>query len=125
VPTGHQDLQLAATMWGGTIAFTTPMLFCVAFLFQFLVAGLYRYHAEPAPWTGSWESYFSSPTSTTSRRRDSSDNSALLLLFPEDGRMYASAGTPALLAGFVIGVPPDFDFMHSARLLGIPTDLHL
>jgi len=27
-------------MWGGKIRFATPMLFCVAFLFQFLIAGL-------------------------------------------------------------------------------------
>jgi cytochrome c oxidase subunit I len=29
-----------ATMWGGKLDFRAPMLFCVAFLFQFLVAGL-------------------------------------------------------------------------------------
>src|ERR1700738_4364928 len=40
VPTGIKIFNWLATMWGGTIAFTTPMLFCVAFLFQFLVAGL-------------------------------------------------------------------------------------
>jgi cytochrome c oxidase subunit 1 len=27
-------------MWGGKIRFSTPMLFCTAFLFQFLIAGL-------------------------------------------------------------------------------------
>jgi cytochrome c oxidase subunit 1 len=27
-------------MWGGRIRFDTPMLFCIAFLFQFLIAGL-------------------------------------------------------------------------------------
>src|ERR1700704_5494644 len=39
VPTGIKIFNWLATMWGGAIAFTTPMLFCVAFLFQFLVAG--------------------------------------------------------------------------------------
>src|SRR5262249_56726498 len=29
-----------ATIWGGKLRFTTPMLFCIAFLFQFLCAGL-------------------------------------------------------------------------------------
>jgi len=27
-------------MWGGKIQFKTPMLFCIGFLFQFLIAGL-------------------------------------------------------------------------------------
>jgi len=36
----HQDIQLAATMWGGKIHFKTPMLFAIGFLFQFLIAGL-------------------------------------------------------------------------------------
>src|SRR3981189_2089106 len=40
VPTGIKIFNWLATMWGGTIELTTPMLFCVAFLFQFLVAGL-------------------------------------------------------------------------------------
>src|SRR6202022_1185559 len=40
VPTGIKIFNWLATMWGGTIELTTPMLFCVAFLFQFLVAAL-------------------------------------------------------------------------------------
>ena len=40
VPTGIKIFNWLATMWGGKIRFTTPMLFCVAFLFQFLIAGL-------------------------------------------------------------------------------------
>jgi cytochrome c oxidase subunit 1 len=40
VPTGIKIFNWLATMWGGKIRFDTPMLFCVAFLFQFLVAGL-------------------------------------------------------------------------------------
>ena len=40
VPTGIKIFNWLATMWGGKIEFKTPMLFCVAFLFQFLVAGL-------------------------------------------------------------------------------------
>src|SRR5499426_149867 len=40
VPTGIKIFNWLATMWGGRIEFRTPMLFCVAFLFQFLVAGL-------------------------------------------------------------------------------------
>src|ERR1700729_2901003 len=40
VPTGIKIFNWLATMWGGKISFATPMLFCIAFLFQFLVAGL-------------------------------------------------------------------------------------
>jgi cytochrome c oxidase subunit 1 len=40
VPTGIKIFNWLATMWGGQIDYKTPMLFCVAFLFQFLIAGL-------------------------------------------------------------------------------------
>ena len=40
VPTGIKIFNWTATMYGGKLRFTTAMLFCVAFLLQFLVAGL-------------------------------------------------------------------------------------
>jgi cytochrome c oxidase subunit 1 len=40
VPTGIKIFNWLGTMWGGRIQFTTAMLFCIAFLFQFLIAGL-------------------------------------------------------------------------------------
>jgi cytochrome c oxidase subunit I len=40
VPTGIKIFNWLATTWGGRIRFATPMLFCIGFLFQFLVAGL-------------------------------------------------------------------------------------
>src|SRR5258708_16646841 len=40
VPTGIKIFNWLATMWGGKIQFKAPMLFCTAFLFQFLIAGL-------------------------------------------------------------------------------------
>src|ERR1700733_1696205 len=40
VPTGIKIFNWVGTMWGGHIRFDTPMLFCIAFLFQFLIAGL-------------------------------------------------------------------------------------
>jgi cytochrome c oxidase subunit 1 len=40
VPTGIKIFNWTATMYGGKIRFATPMLFCCAFLLQFLVAGL-------------------------------------------------------------------------------------
>jgi len=40
VPTGIKIFNWIGTMWGGKIRLETPMLFCIAFLFQFLIAGL-------------------------------------------------------------------------------------
>jgi cytochrome c oxidase subunit I len=40
VPTGIKIFNWLGTMWGGRIQFKVPMLFCIAFLFQFLIAGL-------------------------------------------------------------------------------------
>ena len=40
IPTGIKIFNWLATMWGGKIRFATPMLFCIGFLFQFLIAGL-------------------------------------------------------------------------------------
>ena len=40
VPTGIKIFNWLGTMYGGKIRFDLPMLFCIAFLFQFLVAGL-------------------------------------------------------------------------------------
>jgi cytochrome c oxidase subunit 1 len=40
IPTGIKIFNWTATMYGGKLRLDTPMLFCCAFLFQFLVAGL-------------------------------------------------------------------------------------
>ncbi len=59
IPTGIKIFNWLATLWGGKIRFQTPMLFCVAFLFQFLIAGLTGIMLSVAPWN--WQlhnSYF-------------------------------------------------------------------
>jgi len=59
VPTGIKIFNWLATMWGGKIRFQVPMLFCTAFLFQFLAAGLTGIMLSCAPWD--WQlhnSYF-------------------------------------------------------------------
>lgn len=59
VPTGIKIFNWLATMWGGKISFKLPMLFCTAFLFQFLIAGLTGIMLSIAPWD--WQlhnSYF-------------------------------------------------------------------
>src|SRR5712675_880118 len=49
VPTGIKIFNWLATIWGGKLHFKTPMLFCIAFLFQFLVAGLTGVMLASAP----------------------------------------------------------------------------
>jgi len=59
VPTGIKIFNWLATMWGGRICFDTPMLFAVAFVFQFVIAGLTGIMLAVAPWD--WQlhnSYF-------------------------------------------------------------------
>jgi len=59
VPTGIKIFNWLGTLWGGKIRFATPMLFCLAFLFQFLCAGLTGVMMGVAPfdWQVS-DSYF-------------------------------------------------------------------
>ena len=59
VPTGIKIFNWVATMYGGKIRFDTPMLFCIGFLFQFLIAGLtgIMLAAAPFDWQLS-DSYF-------------------------------------------------------------------
>jgi cytochrome c oxidase subunit 1 len=40
VPTGIKFFNWIGTMWHGQLSFTTPMLFCIGFLFAFLMGGV-------------------------------------------------------------------------------------
>ena len=40
IPTGVKFFNWIATMWRGRLRFDTPMLFCIGFLFMFLIGGL-------------------------------------------------------------------------------------
>jgi cytochrome c oxidase subunit 1 len=59
IPTGIKIFNWLATMYGGKLRFELPMVFCIAFLFQFLIAGLTGVMLAVAPFT--WQlsdSYF-------------------------------------------------------------------
>lgn len=59
IPTGIKTFNWLATMWGGKIRFALPMLFSIAFLFQWLIAGLTGIMLSVSPWN--WQlhnSYF-------------------------------------------------------------------
>jgi cytochrome c oxidase subunit I len=59
VPTGVKIFNWTATMWGGSIRFTTSMLFAVAFLLEFTIGGLsgVAFAAIPIDWQLT-DSYF-------------------------------------------------------------------
>ena len=59
IPTGIKIFNWLATLWGGKIRFRVPMLLCLGFLFQFLIAGLtgIMLAAVPFDWQVS-DSYF-------------------------------------------------------------------
>ena len=52
VPTGVKIFNWVATMWGGSIRFTTSMLFATAFLVEFVIGGLsgITFAAAPIDW---------------------------------------------------------------------------
>jgi cytochrome c oxidase subunit 1/cytochrome c oxidase subunit I+III len=52
VPTGVKVFNWVATMWGGSLRFTTAMMFAVAFLLEFVVGGLsgITFAAAPIDW---------------------------------------------------------------------------
>jgi cytochrome c oxidase subunit I len=59
IPTGIKIFNWIATLWGGRIRFAVPMLFCLGFLYQFLIAGLTGIMLSVSPWD--WQlhnSYF-------------------------------------------------------------------
>jgi len=59
IPTGIKIFNWLGTMYGGKIRFDVPMLFCIGFLFQFLIAGLTGVMLAVAPFN--WQltdSYF-------------------------------------------------------------------
>ena len=128
VPTGIKIFNWLATMWGGKIHFKTPMLFAIAFLFQFLVAGLTGIMLSAAPFD--WQlgnSYFvvahfhyvivGGILFTTF--------GAFYYWFPKmSGKMYNETLGKLHFWLFLIGFHLTFDFMHIPGLLGMPRRIY-
>src|ERR1700733_15456660 len=128
VPTGIKIFNWLATMWGGQIHFQTPMLFCIAFLFQFLIAGLTGIMLSAAPFD--WQltaSYF-----VVAHFHYVIVGGILFGIFgafyywfPKmSGRRYNERLGQLHFWLFLIGFHLTFDFMHIPGLLGMPRRIY-
>ena len=128
VPTGIKIFNWLATMWGGKIEFKTPMLFCIAFLFQFLIAGLTGVMMSAAPFD--WQlgnSYF-----VVAHFHYVIVGGILFTLFAAfyywfpkmSGKMYSEPLGKLHFWLFLIGFHLTFDFMHVPGLLGMPRRIY-
>src|SRR6201981_1593056 len=128
VPTGIKIFNWLATMWGGKIEFGTPMLFCIAFLFQFLIAGLTGIMQGAAPFD--WHlgsSYF-----VVAHFHYVIVGGILFALFgafyywfPKmSGKMYSETLGKLHFWLLIIGFHLTFDFMHIPGLLGMPRRIY-
>jgi len=128
VPTGIKIFNWLGTMWGGKIHFATPMLFCIGFLFQFLIAGLTGIMLGVAPFN--WQlsgSYF-----VVAHFHYVIVGGIMFALFgafyywfPKmSGRMYSETLGKWHFWLFVIGFHLTFDFMHIPGILGMPRRIY-
>ena len=128
VPTGIKIFNWLATMWGGRIEFKTPMLFCVAFLVQFLVAGLTGIMLGAAPFD--WQlsnSYF-----VVAHFHYVIVGGILFTIFgafyywfPKmSGKMCNETLGKLHFWLFFIGFHLTFDFMHIPGILGMPRRIY-
>ena len=128
VPTGIKIFNWIATLWGGRIRFTTPMLFCIGFLFQFLIAGLTGIMLSVSPWD--WQlhnSYF-----VIAHFHYVLVGATVFCIFAAIYYWYPKA-TGRLMDEtlgkwhfwlFVIGFHVTFDTMHLLGLLGMPRSIY-
>jgi cytochrome c oxidase subunit I len=128
VPTGIKIFNWLGTMWGGKLHFKTPMLFCVAFLFQFLVAGLTGIMLGAAPFN--WQlngSYFviAHFHYVIVGAIFFCILGAVYYWYPKmTGRMLNETLGKLHFWLFVIGFHMTFDLMHIPGLLGMPRRIY-
>ena len=128
IPTGIKIFNWLGTMWGGKIRYATPMLFCLGFLFQFLIAGLTGIMQAAAPFD--WQlshSYF-----VVAHFHYVIVGGILFALFgafyywyPKmTGRMLDEKLGKWHFWLFLIGFHLTFDFMHIPGILGMPRRIY-
>ncbi len=128
IPTGIKIFNWVATMWGGKIRFRVPMLFSVAFLVQFLIAGLTGIMLSVAPFN--WQlhnSYF-----VIAHFHYVIVGGILFALFagiyywfPKvTGRMLDERLGKWHFWLFLLGFHLTFDFMHIPGILGMPRSIY-
>jgi cytochrome c oxidase subunit 1 len=128
IPTGIKIFNWMATMWGGKIRFATPMLFCTAFLFQFLIAGLTGIMLAVSPWD--WQlhnSYF-----VIAHFHYVLVGAIVFCIFAAiyywypkvTGRMMSERLGKWNFWLFLIGFHVTFDTMHFVGLLGMPRSIY-
>ena len=128
VPTGIKIFNWLGTMWGGKISLRVPMLFCIGFLFQFLIAGLTGIMLATAPFN--WQlsgSYF-----VVAHFHYVIVGGIVFALFgafyywyPKmTGRMYNETLGKLHFWLFMIGFHLTFDFMHIPGILGMPRRIY-
>src|SRR6202050_4662813 len=128
VPTGIKIFNWIGTMWGGKIQFKAPMMFCIGFFFQFLIAGLTGIMLAASPFD--WQlgnSYF-----VVAHFHYVIVGGILFALFgafyywfPKmSGRMYSETLARWHFWLFLIGFHLTFDFMHIPGMLGMPRRIY-
>ena len=128
VPTGIKIFNWLGTMWGGKIWYATPMLFCIAFLFQFLIAGLTGVTLAVAHFD--WQvanSYYvvAHFHYVIVGGIVFAAFAAFYYWFPKvTGKMLSEAFGKLHFWLFFIGFHLTFDFMHIPGLLGMPRRIY-
>jgi cytochrome c oxidase subunit 1 len=128
VPTGIKIFNWMATLYNGKIRFDTPMLFCIGFLFQFLIAGLTGIMLAAAPFN--WQltdSYF-----VVAHFHYTLIGGMLFALFggvyywfpKATGKMLSETLGKWSFWLLVIGFHMTFDPLHFAGLLGMPRRIY-
>ncbi len=128
IPTGIKIFNWIATIWGGRVRFQVPMLFCLAFLYQFLIAGLTGIMLSVAPLD--WQlhnSYF-----VIAHFHYVLVGAIVFCIFAglyywypkATGRMMSERLGKWHFWLFVIGFHITFDTMHFLGILGMPRSIY-
>jgi len=128
VPTGIKIFNWLGTLYGGQISFEPPMVFCLGFLFQFLIAGLTGVMLGAAPFN--WQltdSYF-----VVAHFHYTLVGGFVFMIFAAIYYWYPKATGRMLSKNlglwhfwlFLIGFHLTFDPQHIAGILGMPRRIY-